>query len=733
LFGGSGSGKSIFAVQKILIRCLNEQGHRILVVRKIANTIQNSVFKAFGDLIAEYNVSNLVTANKTNLSYHFNNGNEILTTGLDDVEKLKSIQGITSIWIEEATELEKTDFDQLDLRLRGETSSYKQFIITFNPIDETHWIKAELFDKELDNRTICHSTYLDNKFIDEEYIKLLTERIAGDENLYRIYVKGEWGRIKTGAEFYSSFKFNKHVRQIENDESGTYHISFDQNVVPYISCTIAQISKEDDKYILKFIDEIALSNPRNKTECLCDEFLTRYTDVQRIFYYGDASGKKRDTRSQYNDYDIVERKFKRFLSNTSNRVPYSNPSVTKRRDFINRIFDDRYPIEVIIDPKCKYLIADLESVKEDIDGTKLKKKVLDKVTGQSYEPLGHCFVGNTLIKTMQGYKEIKNISPGDYVLTRIGYKKVIKWFDNGLKPVKTYSINGNKIICTEDHKIYANNGFYPIGQLIDKNIFIIFDEKKLWKEKLLSIMGINLTGTQIQQEDQIKSILVDGLKLKVLIKKLGFMFINIYVKWAKYLVDIAYIIKMGMHKIMKLKICNVFQNQNTQAITCNQKEEKIKAEKHYLNLHNQKLSNGMDQKQEENGIKSTQKKYWLKLLVFVLNVIKNMKDLFHIKTYNIAAQNVKTDTICEKIENLGNGMKQEPANVVVNHLRYISGVKQKIVQENAHKIERVYDIQVEDCHEYFANNILVHNCSDCYDYQIVTVFRSFFDNMQFIK
>jgi PBSX family phage terminase large subunit len=394
LFGGSGSGKSIFAVQKILIRCLNEPGHRILVVRKIANTIQNSVFKAFGDLIADYNVSNLVTANKTNLSYHFNNGSEILTTGLDDVEKLKSIQGITSIWIEEATELDKTDFDQLDLRLRGETESYKQFIITFNPIDETHWIKAELFDKELDNRTICHSTYLDNKFIDEEYIKLLTERIAGDENLYRIYVKGEWGRIKTGAEFYSSFKFNKHVRPIENDESGTYHISYDQNVVPYISCTIAQISKEDEKYILKFIDEIALSNPRNKTECLCDEFLTRYTDTQRIFYYGDASGKKRDTRSQYNDYDIVERKFKRFLSNTSNRVPYSNPSVTKRRDFINRIFDNRYPIEVIIDPKCKHLIADLESVKEDIDGTKLKKKVLDKVTGQSYEQFGHfsdCF------------------------------------------------------------------------------------------------------------------------------------------------------------------------------------------------------------------------------------------------------------------------------------------------------------------------------------------------------
>ena len=135
LYGGSGSGKSIFAVQKILIRCLQVPESRILVVRKIANTLQNSVFKAFADLISQYNLAGLVKANKTNLSYHFNNGSEILTTGLDDVEKLKSIQGITSIWIEEATELEKSDFDQLDLRLRGETKGYKQFIITFNPID----------------------------------------------------------------------------------------------------------------------------------------------------------------------------------------------------------------------------------------------------------------------------------------------------------------------------------------------------------------------------------------------------------------------------------------------------------------------------------------------------------------------------------------------------------------------------------------------------------------------
>lgn len=389
LYGSAGSGKSIFAGQKILIRCLSEPGHRFLVTRKIAATIQNSVFKLFCDLISSYNLSGLVKVNKSNLSFHLNTGSEIITTGLDDVEKLKSIQGITGRWDEEATELTKGDFDQLDLRLRGKTKYYKQNIITFNPIDEEHWIKKELFDKELSNRTIKHSTYLDNKFIDQEYIDLLNSRIAGDENLYRIYVKGEWGRIRTGAEFYSSFRFNEHVKPLENNKTGIYHISFDQNVVPYVSCTIAQLNKRDNIYVVNFIDEITLSNPKNQTEYLCDEFIYRYDDIEKIYFYGDATGKKRDTRNKENDYDIIERKLKRFIDNTSNRVPYSNPSVTRRRTFINRIFDKKYPIEINIDPKCKKLIADLESVKEDIDGTKLKKKVLDKLTGQSYEQYGH--------------------------------------------------------------------------------------------------------------------------------------------------------------------------------------------------------------------------------------------------------------------------------------------------------------------------------------------------------
>jgi len=389
LYGGGGSGKSHFIAQKILIRCLQGK-ERVLCCRKTAASIKNSVFKLFSDIISFQGLSVIITTNKSDYSFTFANGSQIITSGLDDVEKLKSIQGVTSIWIEEGTEIDESDFAQLDLRLRGETPSYKQITISFNPIDETHWLKARFFDSKPDNCTTHHSTYLNNMFIDDEYKKVLNEQVGWDENMARIYLRGEWGRIKTGGEFYSHFKYDKHVTDIEYIIDVPIHISFDQNVTPYITGELYQVTSKNNLYTVNCFDEFCLSNPFNNTESLCRKIIEKYNEKLRgMYYYGDASGKKRDTRTRENDYDIIKRMFAKYLHNSSERVPYSNPPLSKRRDFINRILEVENPIRFRVDKKCKHLIADLESVKEDSDGTKLKQLVKDKTTGQSYEKYGH--------------------------------------------------------------------------------------------------------------------------------------------------------------------------------------------------------------------------------------------------------------------------------------------------------------------------------------------------------
>ena len=83
---------------------------------------------------------------------------------MDDPEKVKSIKGVSRIWIEESTELRKGDFDQLDLRLRGKKEM--QITCTFNPIDSDHWLNTEFWQYgSTDQVELLHTTYLDNRFV----------------------------------------------------------------------------------------------------------------------------------------------------------------------------------------------------------------------------------------------------------------------------------------------------------------------------------------------------------------------------------------------------------------------------------------------------------------------------------------------------------------------------------------------------------------------------------------
>lgn len=193
LMGGGGSGKSVFTAQKIILRMLTEKKHRFLVLRKVAKTLRESVYAELKNIIYRWGLGQLFKINKSELLIECANGNQILFAGLDDVEKLKSISGITGVWIEEASEISSEDFRQLDIRLRGQTVNYKQMMITFNPIDINHWLKKEFFDTKKDNATTIHSTFKDNKFLDAEAIKVLEGFKITDPYYYQVYALGEWG------------------------------------------------------------------------------------------------------------------------------------------------------------------------------------------------------------------------------------------------------------------------------------------------------------------------------------------------------------------------------------------------------------------------------------------------------------------------------------------------------------------------------------------------------------
>lgn len=145
LYGGAGSGKSVFAAQRFVYRLLTLPLCNVLVVRAVAATNRDSTFALFRQVIGKWGLDGLFSCKESDMRIVCANGNSVIFKGLDDTEKLKSITfpkgELTDIWIEEASEVQEEDFNQLDVRLRGK-GTHKQIVLTFNPVSVLHWLKG---------------------------------------------------------------------------------------------------------------------------------------------------------------------------------------------------------------------------------------------------------------------------------------------------------------------------------------------------------------------------------------------------------------------------------------------------------------------------------------------------------------------------------------------------------------------------------------------------------------
>lgn len=372
LYGGSGSGKSVFASQKILLRIIQEPGHRILIVRKVADTMRESVFKRIKNELAAMGVAYLFSVNQTNMSFtHKFNGNEIIASGLDDVEKLKSIEKITGIWIEEATELNESDFDQLDLRLRGETKVYKQIILTFNPVDESSWLKKRFFDTDNPKAFTVKTTFQDNAFIDDEYRQILEQKASVSPNLYRIYYLGEWGREDVQRPYVHNFNREKHVSAgaVFNPNLPIF-FSIDFNVEPFV-CICAHIWTDSSGMHYHIFKELVIEKNGDVYKML--DLITGTFDLKAIsmcYFTGDAMQRKREITQQNNidAWRIIDTRLrlgKRLM------VARANPSVKDNRHLVNAIC--AFHPDFKINPACTKLIYDLQFVEATPEGDIIKK------------------------------------------------------------------------------------------------------------------------------------------------------------------------------------------------------------------------------------------------------------------------------------------------------------------------------------------------------------------------
>lgn len=204
--GSRASKKSKTTALKIIYRMMQPQYREAnaIVFRKTYRTLKDSCFSDLRWAIHRFEVDDFWETRLSPLEITYKpTGQKILFRGLDDPLKVTSISVdkgyLCWAWLEEAYELLKEeDFDMIDESIRGAIPDplYKQWIITFNPWNEKHWIKHRFFDWQDDNILAMTTNYKCNEWLDASDLKLFEDMRLHNPRRYRVAGLGDWGIVE---------------------------------------------------------------------------------------------------------------------------------------------------------------------------------------------------------------------------------------------------------------------------------------------------------------------------------------------------------------------------------------------------------------------------------------------------------------------------------------------------------------------------------------------------------
>lgn len=375
LVGGYGSGKSYATAFKIVMKLLKER-RKALVVREVYETIKDSCFDLFVEILDDLGLlgeeisyaknkrRNKVIARKSPMEIEFPNGSKIIFKGMDKPQKIKSINGLSIVWLEEASEIKYEGYKELLGRLRTNTATM-HFILTFNPVGKENWTYRHFF-KRLDddgNETVIlddeelyakktivrngvyyhHSLPQDNPFLPKSYLKRLDNIYSYDPVLYTVARKGRFG--VSGTRVLPQFcvaqdakLFKQAVSQIPRQ----FHFygmdfGFEESYNAVISMAV-----DDRQKVLYIYDEIYVNH-------ITDNVMANLPEMQRL--------KEKDVQIVADNEDPKAIKFYRQegfkMRGCKNKFAGSRLSNTRK---VKRFY------KIVCSPKCKNTIRELQDL-----------------------------------------------------------------------------------------------------------------------------------------------------------------------------------------------------------------------------------------------------------------------------------------------------------------------------------------------------------------------------------
>lgn len=391
LVGGYGSGKSYHIALKIVLKLLSEK-RKCLVIREVYDTIQDSCYDLLCEIIEDMGLYtddvktwrrsvSKVLCQKAPLRIRFHNGSTIIFKGMDKPEKIKSINGVSIVWLEECSEIKYAGYKEILGRLRTPNVSI-HFILSCNPVGKENWVYRHFFsrlddegnetvildDEELykkkfivkDGVYYMHTIPEDNIYLPREYLKTLDEIKDFDEPLWRVAKLGRFGANGTRvlpqlSVAKSSKMFKMAVKELgeENMYFG-FDFGFEEsyNAVVFMSVDTKHsvLYIWDEIYINHLTDDVMAEHPkmvrlRSRLDNMANRGINKTIvadneDPKAISYYRQCGYRIRSCRNKFAGSRLSNtRKIKRFR-------------------------------HIVVSPKCKNTIRELKELtyKKDSKG-----------------------------------------------------------------------------------------------------------------------------------------------------------------------------------------------------------------------------------------------------------------------------------------------------------------------------------------------------------------------------
>tara|TARA_R100000231_G_scaffold139582_1_gene121396 strand:- start:262 stop:1464 length:1203 start_codon:yes stop_codon:yes gene_type:complete len=301
------------------------------------------VFPILRQMFSGFNGAKL---NESEMSVIFDNGAELAVKGADNEHNLRGVE-LTKCVMDEMAYIKPHVWQEIIYPMLTTTEGTALFIGTPNGYD----VMYDLYSKgqsDPDWKSWQFKT-IDGGFVPAEEIAKAKKTM----DAVRFRQEFEASFETTGNRAAWNFDRNIHVKQT-NELSSYKWWGCDFNV-DYMSAVLACQYTDGT---IHYYDEIRLKN--SNTEQMARKMKAIEPNIE---VYPDPAGSARSTTSNRSDHHIL-RDYKFLI-----RSKKAHPSHIDRLNALNRkLLDADGNVTMTIDPKCKYLIKDLEQVQRDKKG-----------------------------------------------------------------------------------------------------------------------------------------------------------------------------------------------------------------------------------------------------------------------------------------------------------------------------------------------------------------------------